>query len=62
MERHCLEAKAEISVINLTGQVVMSSRTNGSGLHTLNAAVLPKGVYVVSVISNGQAISRKVVL
>jgi hypothetical protein len=57
-----LEAKAEISVINLTGQVVMSSRTNGSGLHSLNAAVLPKGVYVVSVISNGQAISRKVVL
>jgi hypothetical protein len=57
-----LEAKAEISVINLTGQVVMSSRTNGSGLHSLNAASLPKGVYVVSVISNGQAISRKVVL
>jgi hypothetical protein len=57
-----LEAKAEISVINLTGQVVMSSRTNGSGLHTLNAASLAKGVYLVSVISNGQAISRKVVL
>lgn len=57
-----LEAKAEISVVNLTGQVVLSSRTNGSGLHSVNAASLPKGVYVVSVISNGQAISRKVVL
>ncbi|KAF0200157.1 MAG: hypothetical protein FD170_3710 [Bacteroidetes bacterium] len=57
-----LNAKAEISVVNLTGQVVISSRSNGSGLHSVNAASLPKGVYVVSVISNGQAISRKVVL
>jgi len=57
-----LEAKADISVINLTAQTLISSRTNGSGLATLNVEKLPKGVYVVNVISNGQSISRKVVL
>jgi hypothetical protein len=57
-----LEAKADISVANIAGQVLMRTKATTSGLTTLNVEKLPKGVYVVSVLSGGKLISRKVVL
>jgi hypothetical protein len=57
-----LEVKADITVTNLLGQVVQRTMAKGNDLTILNAGNLPKGIYVVSVFSNGQSISRKVVL
>jgi hypothetical protein len=57
-----LEVKADIAVTNLLGQVVQRTMAKGNDLTILNAGNLPKGIYVVSVFSNGQSISRKVVL
>jgi len=53
---------ADITLTNLTGQIVMRTKATTSGLTTLNVEKLPKGVYVVSVLSGGKLISRKVVL
>ena len=55
-----LEVKSNVMVSNLLGQVIMSSQTNGSGLTTLNTGSLQNGVYLVSVVSGGQVVSRKV--
>lgn len=55
-------SNAQITLSNLTGQVVMQRNTGGSGLVTLNAASLPKGVYIVTVQGEGARVSRKVVL
>jgi len=42
------------------GQVVLRTSANGSGLTTINAASLPEGIYVVSVVSGNQVVSKKV--
>lgn len=55
-------SNAQITLSTLTGQVVMQRNTGGSGLVTLNAASLPKGVYIVTVQGEGARVSRKVVL
>jgi len=55
-------ANAEITVSNLTGQIMLQGKSAANSLTSLNATTLPKGIYVVSVLSNGQLTSRKVVL
>ncbi|KAF0200167.1 MAG: hypothetical protein FD170_3720 [Bacteroidetes bacterium] len=55
-------ANSTITLTSITGQVLMRTEATGSGLTTLNAEKLPKGVYVVSLIAGGKQISRKVVL
>jgi hypothetical protein len=55
-------SNAQITLSTLTGQVVMQRNAGGSGLVTLNAASLPKGVYIVTVQGEGARVSRKVVL
>ncbi|MBW6492258.1 MAG: T9SS type A sorting domain-containing protein [Lentimicrobium sp.] len=57
-----IAAKADIRVTNLLGQVLQRSLSKGSSLTTINAGNLPKGIYVVTVLSEGQSVSRKVVL
>jgi hypothetical protein len=53
---------AQLSVYNLTGQLVMQGRTGGNALSTFNASALNTGVYVVNVVLNEGVVSRKVVI
>lgn len=53
-------AQSEIRVSNLMGQVILRTSANGNGLTTINAASLPEGIYVVSVVSGNQVVSKKV--
>jgi len=53
---------AQLSVYNLTGQLVMQGRTGGSALSTFNASALNTGIYVVNVVLNEGVVSRKVVI
>lgn len=57
-----LDAKASITITDLTGRVVMAERVNGNGLAMLNAGSLPKGVYVVTAVAGSQVVSAKVIL
>ncbi|GAB1405233.1 hypothetical protein MASR1M74_24130 [Lentimicrobium sp.] len=52
---------AVVNVYNLTGQLVMQSRTGSATLSTFNASALGRGVYVVNVIFKDKVVSRKVV-
>jgi hypothetical protein len=54
--------KADVVVRNLVGQEVLSTRINGNGLHVINAGSLPYGVYMVTLITPDQHISRKVMI
>lgn len=56
------EAKGEIIVRNMLGQVILRSAVNGKSLYSVNTAGLPVGVYVVSVVSGTQVKSQKVVI
>ncbi|MHC1776447.1 MAG: T9SS type A sorting domain-containing protein [Lentimicrobium sp.] len=53
-------ARSEISILNLTGQVVLRGSVNGSGLTTIHAGWLPEGIYIVSVVTGNQSVSKKV--
>ena len=57
-----LDAKAEILVRNMLGQVVASRNANGTGAQVINTANLTAGVYVVSVVTGNQVRSEKVVI
>lgn len=57
-----LDAKASVTITDLTGRVVMAERVNGNGLAMLNAGSLPKGVYVVTAVAGSQVVSAKVIL
>lgn len=57
-----LDAKASVTITDLTGRVVMAERVNGNGLAMLNACSLPKGVYVVTAVAGSQVVSAKVIL
>ncbi|KAF5034296.1 hypothetical protein DSECCO2_597680 [anaerobic digester metagenome] len=57
-----LDAKASVTLTDLTGRVVMAERVNGNGLSMLNAAKLPKGVYVVTAVAGSRVVSAKVIL
>ena len=57
-----LDAKASVTITDLTGRVVMAERVNGNGLSMLNAAKLPKGVYVVTAVAGSRVVSAKVIL
>lgn len=54
-------SKLDITVYNLTGQLMLSSKSNG-GQITLPAGNLSKGVYLVSVVNNGKVVNRKIVI
>jgi hypothetical protein len=56
------DAKASVTITDLTGRVVMAERVNGNGLSMLNAAKLPKGVYVVTAVAGSRVVSAKVIL
>ncbi|GAP42619.1 protein containing Por secretion system C-terminal sorting domain [Lentimicrobium saccharophilum] len=56
------DAKASVTITDLTGRVVMAERVNGNGLAMLNAAKLPKGVYVVTAVAGSRVVSAKVIL
>jgi hypothetical protein len=54
--------KADVTVTNLFGQVVMASRADGNGLTTLNAENLQSGVYIVRLAGSSSVFSAKVLL
>lgn len=56
------DAKASVTITDLTGRVVMAEQVNGNGLAMLNAGNLPKGVYVVTAVLGSQVVSTKVIL
>lgn len=56
------DAKASVTITDLTGRVVMAERVNGNGLSMLNAGNLPKGVYVVTAVAGSRVVSAKVIL
>lgn len=53
---------AEILVYNLLGQVVLRTLSSGNSVTSINAASLPEGIYVVSVLAGNQSVSKKVVI
>jgi len=55
-------AGSEVKITNLLGQEMISTSVNGSELNTINAGNLASGVYVVSIISGNNVVSKKVVL
>ncbi|GAP42621.1 protein containing Por secretion system C-terminal sorting domain [Lentimicrobium saccharophilum] len=56
------DAKASVTITDLTGRVVMAERVNGNGLSMINAGSLPKGVYVVTAVAGSRVVSAKVIL
>lgn len=56
------DAKASVTITDLTGRVVMAEQVNGNGLAMLNAGSLPKGVYVVTAVAGSQVVSTKIIL
>ncbi len=55
-------SNAVVKIYSLTGQVVLQGNTGGKSLTTINANGLRDGIYIVSIISGEQTISRKIVL
>jgi len=55
-------SNAVVKVYSLTGQVVLQGSTGGKSLTTINANGLNDGIYIVSIVSGEQTISRKIVL
>jgi len=53
-------ANAEIVVTNLLGQVVLQSNAGNSGLMVIGTGSLNDGIYVVTVVSGKQAVSKKI--
>ncbi len=53
---------AQLSVYNLTGQLVLQGRTRGNAHSTFNASALNTGVYVVNILLTDGVVSRKVVI
>jgi len=54
--------KADVTVSNILGQVVMRSQAEGNRLNTLNARNLQNGIYVVSISPGNQTVSQKILL
>jgi len=50
---------AKVSLVNMNGQVVKTAQVSAN--QTLNVAALPKGVYVVTAVVNGKAVSQKII-
>lgn len=55
-------ANAEIVVTNLLGQVVLQGKAGNSGLTVISTGSLNDGIYVVSVVSGKQSVSKKISL
>lgn len=53
---------AEVRLADITGRVVKQVRTGGDSLTTLNVSNLPHGIYVVTIISGKELLSRKIIL
>ncbi|MBK6347552.1 MAG: T9SS type A sorting domain-containing protein [Bacteroidales bacterium] len=53
---------SEVKITNLLGQEMIRTSVNGIELKTINAGNLANGVYVVSIISGNNVVSKKVVL
>ncbi|MDQ0477372.1 T9SS type A sorting domain-containing protein [Chryseobacterium sp. MDT2-18] len=51
-------AKANVQILNMTGQVVKTASVNEST--SLNVASLPHGMYIITAIVNGKAVSQKI--
>lgn len=58
-----LNKKTTIQVINLIGEVVHTEQPTGSSAtHSMNLNFLPKGVYILSLKSNGENNTHKIVI
>ncbi len=55
-----LKERSLVNVFNISGQLVLQGKTEGSTLTTLDASSLQMGIYVVQVISNEKGINCKV--
>lgn len=55
-------ANAEVTLVDITGRVVLRSRTAGNSLTTLNVSNLPHGMYIVKINSGKELLSRKIIL
>ncbi|MBL7906395.1 MAG: T9SS type A sorting domain-containing protein [Bacteroidales bacterium] len=53
-------ANAEIVVTNLLGQVVLQGKASNAGLTVIGTGSLNDGIYVVTVVSGKQAVSKKI--
>ncbi|MBK6347562.1 MAG: T9SS type A sorting domain-containing protein, partial [Bacteroidales bacterium] len=54
-------SNAVVKIYSLTGQVVLQGNTGGKSLATFNATSLHDGIYIVSLVTGEQTISRKIV-
>lgn len=52
----------EIVITNINGQVVQQLHTERSGLHSVNMAAQPKGVYLLRVSGNGREWHGKIII
>lgn len=52
-------AKADVQILNMNGQVVKTASVNENA--SLDVATLAKGMYVVTAIVNGKAVSEKII-
>ncbi len=52
----------EIVVTNINGQVIQQQHTDRSGLHSINMAGQPKGVYLLRVSGNGRESHGKIII
>jgi len=50
---------AKVSLVNMNGQVVKTAQVSANS--ALNVAGLPKGMYVVTAVVNGKAVSQKII-
>ncbi|MHC1776468.1 MAG: T9SS type A sorting domain-containing protein [Lentimicrobium sp.] len=55
-------AGAEVRLADITGRVVKQVRIGGDSLTTMNVSNLPHGMYVVTIISGKELLSRKIIL
>jgi hypothetical protein len=55
-------AGTEVTISDITGRVVKQVRTGGDSLTTLNVSNLPRGMYIVNIISGKDLQSRKIIL
>lgn len=52
----------QFSLYNYSGQLVNATQLNGGNTITFNADAITKGLYVLQIVSEGQSVSRKVMI
>jgi hypothetical protein len=56
------ETQADVTVSNMVGQLVLSTRLDGKNLTSISAKSLQNGIYLVNIVNGSQVVSRKVLV